>query len=434
MDPWLIILIALIFSAFFSGMEIAFISANKLKTELDKSQGKFSAKILSDFYSSSSNFIGTLLLGNNIALVIYGIFMAKMLEPLIINILPQALATEYVILLIQTIISTIFILIVAEFIPKVLFRINPNRTMNMFAVPIKIISFLFFPIVSVFIQASKITFKLFLKENILQKKYVFSHIDLDEYVKEFSGDKISENPDIKEIQMFQNAIDFRNIKLRECMIPRTEIKALDKNESIDKLKKSFIKTGHSKILIYKESIDNIIGYTHLYDMFKNPKSISSILKTIIIVPETMLANKVLSMMIKQQKSAALVVDEFGGTSGMVTLEDIIEEIFGEIEDEHEYDQDEYIEKKISDNEYIFSGRLEIDHLNKKYNFNLQESEEFETLAGLIIDSAECIPNVNFEIKIGDYLFKILQVTETKIVQVKLTIEKYGEDSLILLDT
>lgn len=423
MNPWLIILISLIFSAFFSGMEIAFISANKLKTELDKSHGKLSAKILSGFYSSSSNFIGTLLLGNNIALVIYGIFMAKILEPIIINFLPEAFATEYIILLFQTIISTFFILIVAEFIPKVLFRINPNKTISMFAVPVKIISYLFFPVVLIFIQASKITFKYFFKENISQEKYVFSHIDLDEYVKEFSGNKITENPDNKEIQMFQNAIDFRNIKLRECMIPRTEIKALDKNVSIEELNKSFIKTGHSKILIYEESIDNIIGYTHLYDMFKNPQSISSILKTIIIVPETMLANRVLSMMIKQQKSAALVVDEFGGTSGMVTFEDIIEEIFGEIEDEHDHEQDEYIEKKISDNEYLFSGRLEIDYLNDKYNFNLKESEEFETLAGLIIDSAECIPEVNFEIRIRNFHFKILQATETKIIQVKLKIEK-----------
>ena len=423
MNPWLIILISLIFSAFFSGMEIAFISANKLKTELDKSHGKLSAKILSGFYSSSSNFIGTHLLGNNIALVIYGIFMAKILEPIIINFLPEAFATEYIILLFQTIISTFFILIVAEFIPKVLFRINPNKTISMFAVPVKIISYLFFPVVLIFIQASKITFKYFFKENISQEKYVFSHIDLDEYVKEFSGNKITENPDNKEIQMFQNAIDFRNIKLRECMIPRTEIKALDKNVSIEELNKSFIKTGHSKILIYEESIDNIIGYTHLYDMFKNPQSISSILKTIIIVPETMLANRVLSMMIKQQKSAALVVDEFGGTSGMVTFEDIIEEIFGEIEDEHDHEQDEYIEKKISDNDYLFSGRLEIDYLNDKYNFNLKESEEFETLAGLIIDSAECIPEVNFEIRIRNFHFKILQATETKIIQVKLKIEK-----------
>lgn len=423
MNPWLIILITLISSAFFSGMEIAFVSANKLKTELDKSQGKRSAKILSGFYTSSSNFIGTLLLGNNISLVVYGIFMAMVLEPLIINILPQALATEYIILLIQTIISTIFILIVAEFIPKVLFRINPNRILNTFAFPIKIISFLFFPIVLIFIQASKITLKIFFKEKIQQQKYVFSNIDLNEYVKEFSGDEIFKNSDIKEIQMFQNAIDFRNIKLRECMTPRTEIKALEENDSINELKKTFIKTGHSKILIYKESIDNIIGYTHLYDMFKNPISISSILKTIIIVPETMLANKVLSMMIKQQKSAALVVDEFGGTSGMVTLEDIIEEIFGEIEDEHDHDQDENIEKKINNNEYIFSGRLEIDYLNDKYNFNLQESEEFETLAGLIIDSAECIPKENFEIKIGDYHYKILSANETKIIQVKLIIEK-----------
>lgn len=420
MDIWLII-ITLFLSAFFSGMEIAFISSNKLKIEVDKSKGMLSAKILSDFTKTPSKFIGALLLGNNIALVIYGIAMAKLLEPVIINVLPLHLSTEFVILIIQTIISTLIILFIAEFIPKALFRIYPNKILNFFAIPVKLFYMIFYPIIYVFIGFSEFVLKHLFRIKFAQEKYNFSPIDLDEYVKEFIPDNDSESELNQEIQMFQNAIDFRNVKLRECMIPRTEIVALDENESIDVLKQNFINTGHSKILIYNESIDNIIGYTHSYEMFKNPSSIKSILKSVIIVPETMLANKVLSMMIQQHKSIAVVVDEFGGTSGMITMEDIIEEIFGEIEDE--YDVEELIEKQINNNEYVFSARLEIDYLNEKYKLKLPESDDYETLAGLTLHHHEKIPQNGEQIIIRHFIFNILLASQTRIEQIHLKIKE-----------
>lgn len=420
MDIWLIIT-TLLLSAFFSGMEIAFISSNKLKIEVDKSKGMFSARILSDFTKTPSKFIGALLLGNNIALVIYGIAMAKLLEPVIINILPLHLSTEFVILIIQTIISTLIILFIAEFIPKALFRIYPNKILNFFAIPVKLFYLIFYPVIYVFIGFSEFVLKKLFRIKFTYEKYNFSPIDLDEYVKEFIPADDSESELNQEIQMFQNAIDFRNVKLRECMIPRTEIIALNENESIEILKQNFIDTGHSKILIYKESIDDIIGYTHSYDMFKNPTSIKSILKSVIIVPETMLANKVLSMMIQQHKSIAVVVDEFGGTSGMITMEDIIEEIFGEIEDE--YDVEELIEKQTKNNEYIFSARLEIDYLNEKYKLNLPESDDYETLAGLMLHHYENIPKNGEQIIIGHFIFNILLASQTRIEQIHLKIKE-----------
>ncbi len=420
MDIWLIIT-TLLLSAFFSGMEIAFISSNKLKIEVDKSKGMFSARILSDFTKTPSKFIGALLLGNNIALVIYGIAMAKLLEPVIINILPLHLSTEFVILIIQTIISTLIILLIAEFIPKALFRIYPNKILNFFAIPVKLFYLIFYPVIYVFIGFSEFVLKKLFRIKFTYEKYNFSPIDLDEYVKEFIPADDSESELNQEIQMFQNAIDFRNVKLRECMIPRTEIIALNENESIEILKQNFIDTGHSKILIYKESIDDIIGYTHSYDMFKNPTSIKSILKSVIIVPETMLANKVLSMMIQQHKSIAVVVDEFGGTSGMITMEDIIEEIFGEIEDE--YDVEELIEKQTKNNEYIFSARLEIDYLNEKYKLNLPESDDYETLAGLMLLHYENIPKNGEQIIIGHFIFNILLASQTRIEQIHLKIKE-----------
>jgi CBS domain containing-hemolysin-like protein len=381
----------------------------------------FSARIISDFTKTPSKFIGALLLGNNIALVIYGIAMAKLLEPVIINILPLHLSTEFVILIIQTIIATSIILFIAEFIPKALFRIYPNKILNFFAIPVKLFYLIFYPVIYVFIGFSEFVLKKLFRIKFTYKKYNFSPIDLDEYVKEFIPADDNESELNQEIQMFQNAIDFRNVKLRECMIPRTEIIALNKNESIDVLKQNFIDTGHSKILIYKESVDDIIGYTHSYDMFKNPSSIKSILKSVIIVPETMLANKVLSMMIQQHKSIAVVVDEFGGTSGMITMEDIIEEIFGEIEDE--YDVEELIEKQIKNNEYIFSARLEIDYLNEKYKLNLPESDDYETLAGLILHHHENIPENGEQIIIGHFIFNILLASQTRIEQIHLKIKE-----------
>jgi CBS domain containing-hemolysin-like protein len=421
MDNWTIVFITLAFSAFFSGMEIAFVSSNRLKIEVDKNKGSVTARILSKFNTIPSKFIGALLLGNNVALVIYGIAMAAILKPFISNILPGAYYSETLTLILQTIIATLLVLIVAEFIPKVLFRINSNKILNFFAIPIYLFFYIFYPIIYIYIGLSEFILKRFEKKiNFTREGLVFNAIDLDNYLREFSPDFSRQGEVQQEIQMFQNAIDFRNVKLRECMVPRTEIVALEENDEVTKLRDAFIDSGHSKIPVFRESIDNIIGYAHSADIFKKPKSIKSITRQIIVAPETMLANAVLSMFIQQNKSIAVVVDEFGGTSGIITMEDVIEEIFGEINDE--FDVEELIEKKISNSEYIFSARLEIDYLNEKYQFNLPESENYETLAGFIIQHYQSIPALNDTIQIGVLSFTILEATENRIEKVKLVIE------------
>lgn len=415
------ILITLLFSAFFSGIEIAFVSANKLRIEVEKNKNMFSARIIARFLRKPSRFIAALLLGNNIALVAYGIYIAQLLqEPLknvLLIIMPAGTGIEALLLLFQTIVSTLIVLIVAEFIPKVLFRINPNSILNFFAVPLNIFYFLFYPIIFIFIGISELLLKYVFKGAITHPEYSFGVVDLDHYLKEFSTQLPEEVEDFHEIQMFQNARDLGNIKLRECMIPRNEIEAVSTTDSLDTLKELFISTGHSKILVYEENIDNIIGYTHSYDLFHKPASINEIIKPILIAPETMPANKLLSMFMKERKSVALVVDEFGGTAGMVTNEDIIEEIFGEIDDE--YDVEDFAETQISENEFLFSARLEIDYLNHKYKLNLPTSDDYETLAGLIISDHEDIPAVDEQIQINDFLFVITRASENRIEEVRL---------------
>ena len=417
MNIWLVVVVSLIFSAFFSGMEIAFVSSNKLKIELDKNRGLLSAKIFAVFIKYPSRLLGALLLGNNIALVIYGMAMAVILEPLIYNLLPDQYVSEFIVLIIQTIIATIIILIAAEFIPKALFRINPNFILNLFAVPIKIYYLIFYPFIHFNVWISEFILNSILRQKLTIHDYTFSPVDLDNYLKEFSPDNKEESEVKQEIQMLQNAIDFRNIKLRECMIPRTEITALEQDDSIENLKSSFIESGHSKILIYKKSLDNIIGFVHSSDMFKNPANIKATTHSLPIVPEAMLANNVLKMFIKEHKSIALVVDEFGGTSGIVTMEDIIEEIFGEIEDE--YDVEELREKQLNENEFLFSARLEIDLLNEKYNLGLPESDDYETLGGLIINIHESIPEINEVIIQEPFKFIITEASDVRIEQVHL---------------
>jgi len=402
-------------------MEIAFISSNKLKIEIDKGQGKLSGKILSRFLNTPSKFISALLLGNNIALVIYGIAIALVLDPFILNILPQNFKSEVIVFILQTIIATLIILIFAEFLPKALFRLNSNGILNFFAIPALIIYYIFYPFVIIFIGGSEWILKNMFKIRFTNEKYVFSTVDLNEYIKEFVQSDESTEDVQQEFQMFRNAIDFRNVKLRECMVPRTEIIAVEDTDTIDTLKEKFINYEISRILVYHDSIDNIIGYVHSFEMFKSPEHISDFLKPILIVPETMLANHVMTMFIQQHKSVALVVDEFGGTSGMVTMEDIIEEIFGEIEDE--FDDMDMVEQRINDKEYVFSARLEIDYLNDKYNLDLPVSDEYETLAGLVIHYFESIPEVNETISIPPFIFHILEVSETRIEQVKLEIDE-----------
>lgn len=418
MNLLLIILITILLSAFFSGMEIAFISANKLRLELDKKSDPFSSKILKLVTADSGHYIATMLVGNNIALVIYGIAFASLLGPIFQNFIHS----ESLMLLLQTIVSTLIILVFAEFMPKTLFRIFPNTLLNIFALPLALFYFIFYPITRFTIWLTNILLKYFLKTDVKQssKNIVFGRVDLDEFVSENDVKGLEKKMSIeKEVKLFKNALDFSKVKLREIMVPRPEIEMMDVNADVAELRQKFVETGYSRILFYNDNVDNIVGYVHSSIIFQNPESIKPYIQNVLIVPETMPANKLLSTFIQEHRSIAIVVDEFGGTSGMVTSEDILEEIFGEIEDEH--DTSDIIEKKISETEYIFSGRSEIDLLNEKYYFNLPETEEFETLAGLILYYHESIPKINTEIKIDKFLLKILKATSTKIELVKLTL-------------
>ncbi|MEI7594835.1 MAG: hemolysin family protein [Bacteroidota bacterium] len=419
MNNWVIIIITLAFSAFFSGMEIAFISSNKLKIELDKKHGLFYAKLYSKFLNQPQNFISSMLVGNNVVLVVYSIFMAKNLEPFITNTIFSGYSNETLLMVLQTILSTLVILFVAEFFPKTIFQLNPNRILRLFAFPGILFYYLLYPIVIITTKTSVFLLKKIFRINITESKIVFEKIDLESFIEEATANN-ELNADVNhEIQMFQNAMDFSKIKVRECMLPRTEIIAVEVTEDIQILKEKFIETELSRILIYRNNIDNIIGYVHSHEMFNCPEYIGTALLPIPIVPESMLVSKILTMFIQQRKSIALVVDEFGGTAGLLTMEDIIEEIFGEINDE--YDVDEYTEKKISENEFLFSGRLEIDYLNDKYCFNLPESDDYETLAGLILSSYRSVPAKNDVITIENFVFIITDVTDTKINSVHLTI-------------
>lgn len=412
MNSWIIIFVSVLLSAFFSGMEIAYISSNKLKLELDKQSNSVVARLLQKILYSPSKYIATMLVGNNISLVVYGITMAEILETKI-EIYTQS---SFLVLFIQTLISTLIILITAEFLPKAFFRLNPNRFLKVLVVPLSFFHYLLAPIVSITLFLSKRGLRLF-GLVLVEDSPVFGKIDLEEYLKLHTNETEYKNLDV-EVQILQNALDFSNVKVRECMLPRTEIVAIEVSKSIEDLLKIFIDTKLSKVLIYKENIDKIIGYAHSNEMFKSPKNIKSILIPIPYVPESMMANDMLELFIKERKGVAVVVDEFGGTSGMLTIEDVVEEILGEIEDEHDSEKD--LELKIDETTYRFSARLEIDYLNDKYHFNLPKSEEYETLGGLLISQLEEIPEKNTEINIGNYTITIDEVSETKIEAVSLS--------------
>ena len=415
---FILILFTIILSAFFSGMEIAYVSANKLRLELDKQLEPFSSKLLKVVTANSGKYIATMLIGNNIALVIYGIAFAGLIDPVFENYFH----TKSIILLLTTVISTFVIVVFGEFLPKTLFRTIPNTLLKIFLIPLSFFFFLFYPVTRSIVGITNLLMKWLFKANIKQNNnnLVFSRIDLDEFVNEKDNNRSEKKENIEsEVKLFKNALDFSKVKLREIMVPRTEIEMMDINSTINELRQKFVETGYSRIIFYDENIDNIVGYVHSSVIFKNPESVKPYLNNVLIVPETMPANKLLSTFIREHRSIAIVVDEFGGTSGMVTSEDILEEIFGEIEDEH--DTIDVIEKKISDNEYVFSGRSEIDLINEKYHINLPESEDFETLAGFILYHHESIPKINSLIKIGVFQFKILKATNTKIELVKLTI-------------
>jgi len=423
MNEWTFIFITLIFSAFAAGSEIAFISSNKLRIELDRKQGSLPAKIIWGFVKSPSRFIATMLLANNVAMVIYGIIFSEdiLTHDLLKAVLPHQLATRAGILIIQTLVSTLIILVAAEFIPKAIFRLNPNGILNALAIPILIVYYLLSPVVFVILGISKFVMKRIFRIEFIEEKPVFGRVDLDFYIRDITSKNSQAEEMNTDIRIFQNALDFTEVKVRQCMVPRKEIVAISVDEPIEKLSDLFIETKLSKILVYRESIDNIIGFVHSSEMFKQPKDITSILLPISIVPEVMSANELLTLFTNQHKSIALVVDEFGGTSGMVTIEDVIEKIFGEIQDEH--DDPDQVEKQVNENEFIFSGRLEIDDLNKRYHLDIPEYETYETLAGFIFHHHENIPEPNEEIVIPPFNITVLQVKENRIEQVRLKIER-----------
>jgi CBS domain containing-hemolysin-like protein len=420
-DPYqiIIILLCLLFSAFFSGIEIAFISADKLHIELLFQKGQISGKILSYFQKHKSRFIATTLVGNNLALVVYGIFMALLIEPLLVSWLPEWLQEDTILLILQTLISTTIVLITAEFIPKSLFLINPDFLLSLFALPMMIIFVLLFPVVTL-VQA----FMKVMKVDETPTAPVYGLTDLNNYIKKNVMHSEEEDAEI-DAKIFNNAIEFKQVKVRECMIPRTEIVAVDVEDDIEELKAAFMESGHSKIVVYRETIDDVIGYCHSLELFKKPTEIRKILTPIPIIPETMPANELLIQFINERKSLALVVDEFGGTSGIVSMEDVIEEIFGEIRDEHD---DEYlVEEQVSQKDFILSARHEIDYLNEKYGWKLPEGD-YDTLGGLILSENENIPEVDDVIDIGEYSFQIISKQDNRIDRVKLSSEP-SEDSL-----
>ncbi len=411
----IIILCSILLSAFFSGMEIAYVSANKFQVELEKKEKNFKSRILEKLTSKSSKFITTMLVGNNISLVVYGFFMGDLLTKL----LPLEGFSQFSVLLIQTIISTLVILVTAEFLPKAIFRIYANETLRFFAIPAYFF-YVIFHFISNFITAiSNFFLKVFFNTSDDEEKNEFGKEELGQYIEQ-ELENVDDDTEVdSEIQIFQNALEFHNVKAREIMIPRTEIVAVEIGDSIEEVQKLFVETGYSKILVYKESLDEIMGYIHISELFKKPKSIRSILLPVEFVPESMMISNVLNVLIKKKKSLSVVLDEFGGTSGLITVEDIVEEIFGEIIDE--YDTVELLEKKISDTEYEFSARLEVDDLNEKYGLKFEENEAYETLSGYIVYHNEDIPKENEVIQIKNYRFTMLKVDSSRIMEVRLDI-------------
>lgn len=411
----------LLLSAFFSGMEMAYVSSNRIYIELEKKKGGFVAKLLTKLTQNPSKFIATMLVGNNIALVIYGYFMGGFLMNWLGGLLPfgNIFLNDFISnfgLLIQTLISTIVILLTAEFFPKIFFKIYSNTLLKAFALPAYIFYMLFYVISAFVIWISDFILNKFFKTGSDQVQLSFSKVELGHYISE-QMDAIGEADEVdSEIQIFQNALDFADVKAREVMVPRTEIVAIEFHESIENLKQIFTDTGLSKIIVYKDTIDDIIGYVHSFDLFKKPKKVSAITSPLEFVPETMLINDILDLLTKRRKSIAVVLDEYGGTSGIMTVEDIIEELFGEIEDEH--DNVQLIEEQLGEHKYCFSARQEVDYINETYSLSLPEAEQYETLGGLIIFHTEEIPSKGKIIEVGEFQFTILEVSNTKIEMVE----------------
>jgi CBS domain containing-hemolysin-like protein len=414
-----IILITIIFSAFFSGMEIAFVSSNKIYLEIEKKQNGFFSNILKKITKSPSKFIATMLVGNNISLVVYGLYSGKLILKLLFPEINSSESLDFLYVFYQTLISTFVILITAEFLPKVLFQIYANILLKYLSFPSYFFYVLLSPVTNVLNSISNSVLSKYFKTKEDELRIVFSKDELGDYINE----ELAHDSDIKEIdseiQIFQNALEFSNVRAREVMVPRSEIISTDRYNSLNSIRQIFVKNGLSKILIYRENIDHIVGYVGLLDMFKEPENIKSIIRPVEFIPEAMLINDVLNLLIKKRKNIAVVIDEYGGTSGIITIEDIIEELFGEIEDEH--DSQDLFEKQINNDTFIFSARLEVDYLNNKYKLKIPESDQYETIGGFIVHNIQEIPTIGEVLNFFGYKFIIREVTNTKIEMVEMKI-------------
>ncbi|MDH5399079.1 MAG: hemolysin family protein [Cyclobacteriaceae bacterium] len=418
MEAYLVLIIVmLLLSAFFSGIEIAFISSDKLQLEIQAKKIPVAGRFLSYFIQNQSHFMGVTLVGNTLALVLFGMFITEFLRPFIFQLFPMVEDSELLFFIIQTIISTLIVLFSAEFLPKSIFLINPNRMMTVFAFPLMVMYWiLYLPMVLV-VSLSRFMLTRVFGLEYAEDKPVYGLTDLNNYLKNMV--ELSERRNSKigfDTKILNNALEFKTVKIRDCMIPRTEVSAVDIEDGVEELSRMFTESGHSKILVYKESIDDVIGYCHVLDMFKKPKKIQDFLAPIIIVPEAMLASELMIQFINERKSLALVADEYGGTSGVVSMEDIIEEIFGEIKDEH--DDEEFVEMQVDERTWLLSARLEIDYLNDKYGWDLPEGE-YETLGGMILNIIEDMPKISEHIELQHYSIQINTLHDTKIGTVKL---------------
>jgi putative hemolysin len=415
MDMYTIIAIigSILLVGFFAGIEIAFVSANKLSIELKKKQGLYSGRVISSFMEKPARFIGTTLIGLNIVLVIYGLLVSRFMDPIWHNSMWN-IENPYIRLIVETLLSSLIILVFGEFIPKAFFRAKNVAMLSFFAPVIQLFYALLNPVAAFFVTVSQWILKYLFNVRMNEKKEAFTRVDLENFVQQ-SKDNEQAGEEF-DTEMFENALSLPNVKVRSCLIPRKEIEAIDNRRSIEEVRHKFIESKLSKLVVYEDNIDNILGYIHQLDLFKNPPDIKAVLLPIPAVPESMGVTDLISKFTKERKSIAWVVDEFGGTSGIVTMEDLLEEIFGEIHDE--YDTEDFIEKEIAEGEYIFSGRLEVDYLNEKYGFNLKDDES-ETLSGYIIAHHETIPQQKERIIIDDYEFDILNVSDTRIESVKL---------------
>ena len=404
------------FSAFFSGMEIAFVSVDKLRFEMERKPGVTSG-IISYFLRNPNNFISTMLVGNNIALVIYGILMAQIIE---VNLLAGFISNQFVLVLVQTVISTLIILVTGEFLPKTLFKINPNLMLQVCAIPLFVCYVILFPVSKLASGVSSLFLRLFgMKVNDEVSAKAFGKVDLDYFIQSSIENAECEEELDTEVKIFQNALDFSNIKIRDCIVPRTEVVSVDLTTTLEELKNLFVESGISKIIVYDGNIDNVVGYIHSSEMFRNPVDWRNNVKDVPIVPETMAAHKLMKLFMQQKKTIAVVVDEFGGTAGIVSLEDLVEEIFGDIEDEH--DNTSYICKQIGEREYVLSARLEIEKVNETFGLDLPESDEYLTVGGLILNRYQSFPKLHEVVEVDNYQFKIIKVTATKIELVRLKV-------------